>query len=156
MPNPTVRANATALPNSSRRLFLAAGTAAALCASLKGAAALGVDPIFAAIKHHNEAWRAFDDTCSRADNALARNEGREVTEADKAAVEAVNAAEQSAFEDLITLSPVTVPGMRAAINYFTEFETDCIPGATDKFLTALLASPVLGGCAAQARGAANV
>jgi hypothetical protein len=33
--------------------------------------------------------------------------------------------------------------MRAAINYFTEFETDLIPGATDTFLTALLASPVL-------------
>jgi hypothetical protein len=38
---------------------------------------------------------------------------------------------------------VTVAGFRAAVHYFIEFETDCIPGATDKFLTALLASPVL-------------
>jgi hypothetical protein len=38
MPNDTVRASATALPKS-RRLFLVAGTAAALTATLKGAAA---------------------------------------------------------------------------------------------------------------------
>ena len=40
MPNDIVRASATVLPNSSRRLFLAAGTAAAVCASLKSATAL--------------------------------------------------------------------------------------------------------------------
>jgi hypothetical protein len=39
--------------DSGRRLFLAAVTAAAVCATLKGAAALEVDPIFAAIKRHN-------------------------------------------------------------------------------------------------------
>jgi hypothetical protein len=46
------------------------------------------------------------------------------------------------FEALITLPPVTVEGFRAAVHYFIELETDCIP-ATDTFLTALLASPVL-------------
>jgi hypothetical protein len=40
MPNDTVRASDTALPRS-RRLFLVAGTAAALAATLKGAAAVG-------------------------------------------------------------------------------------------------------------------
>ena len=39
MPNRTVRASATALPKASRRLFLAAGSAAAVCATLKSAAA---------------------------------------------------------------------------------------------------------------------
>ena len=38
MPNPTVRASATAMPNSSRRLFLAAGSAAAVFATVKRAA----------------------------------------------------------------------------------------------------------------------
>jgi hypothetical protein len=89
------------------------------------------------------AWRAFGPACSRTDDVVARNEGREVTEADEAAYVAANAAEESAFEALITLPPVTVAGLRAAINYFAEFEADCIPGATDKFLTALLGSPVL-------------
>jgi hypothetical protein len=143
MPNDTVRASATALPKSSRRLFLAAGTAAAVCATLKSAAGLEVDPIFAAIKRHNEAWRAFGDACPRIDDIVAENEGREVTEADEEAYEAANDAEEEAFEALITLPPVTIAGMRAAMRYFIEFETDGIQGAPDRFLTAMLASPVL-------------
>jgi hypothetical protein len=107
------------------------------------AGGLEVDPIFAAIKRHNAAWKAFGDTCPRIDEVIARNEGREVTDADEAAYEAANQYEEDAFEALITLPPVTLPGFRAAVHYFIEFETDCIPGATDKFLAALLASPVL-------------
>jgi hypothetical protein len=41
------------------------------------AAGLEVDPIFAAIKHHIDAWRAFGDTCPRIDEVVAPNEGRE-------------------------------------------------------------------------------
>src|SRR5450432_1147227 len=51
------------------------------------------------------AWRAFGPACSRTDDVVARNEGREVTEADEAAYVAANAAEESAFEALITLPP---------------------------------------------------
>jgi hypothetical protein len=128
----------------SRRLFLAAGSAAAVCASLKSAAALDLaDPIFAAIERHNESWRVFGATCRGIDSVVARNEGREVTEADEATWSAANETEEEAFGALITLPPVTIAGMRAAMRYFIEFETDCIPGSTDKFLTALLASPVL-------------
>jgi hypothetical protein len=79
-------------------------------------------------------------------------EGREVTEADEAAYEAANQAEVDAFEALITMPPATVAGMRAAMNYFIEFETDGIEGAPERFLTALLASPIL----AQNREAADV
>jgi hypothetical protein len=145
MPNDTVRASATALPKSRRAAIGLFAGASAFAVTPLGAIASGleVDPIFAAIKRHIEAWRAFGDTCSRADDVVARNEGREVTQADEAAYEASNKAEERAFEALITLPPVTVAGFRAAVHYFIEFETDCIPGATDKFLTALLASPVL-------------
>jgi hypothetical protein len=111
--------------------------------AVASAASLEVDPIFAAIQAHIEAWRAFSATCSRTDNVVASNEGREVTEADEAAYAAANDAEVEAFEALLTLPPVTVAGFRAAVHYFIEFETECIPGATDKFLTALLASPIL-------------
>lgn len=131
---------------TSRRAALGLlGGASALAVTPLGAIAAGleVDPIFAAIRCHIQAWRAFGDTCPRIDECIARNEGREVTEADEAAYEAANQYEEDAFEALITLPPVTLPGFRAAVHYFIEFETDCIPGATDKFLTALLASPVL-------------
>jgi hypothetical protein len=158
MPNDTVRASATALPKSRRAalgLFASASAMAVMPAVARAAGELSgnpgqlnsrsleVDPIFAAIKRHHEAWRAFGDTCPRIDNVIAANEGRKVTEADEAAYTAANEAEEEAFEALITLPPVTMPGLRAAVHYFIEFETECIPGATDKFLTALLASPLL-------------
>jgi hypothetical protein len=98
---------------------------------------------FAAIRRHNEAWRAFGDACKRTDEVRARNEDREVTDADEDAWTAALRAEEGAFEALINLPPVTVPFPRAAIHYFTNLDTDCIPCAAEKFLTALLASPVL-------------
>jgi hypothetical protein len=136
-------------------VLMASASALAVTPVAAIAAGLEVDPIFAAIKRHNAAWKAFGDTCSRTDNVVAENEGREVTEADEAAWSAANEAEEDAFEALITLPPVTMPGLRAAVHYFIEFETACVPGATDRFLTALLASPLLGG-ATQNREAPNV
>jgi hypothetical protein len=144
MPNDTVRASATALPKSRRAaLGLFAGSAAFAVTPLGAiAGGLEVDPIFAAIKRHIETWRAFGDS-PRIDEVIAANEGREVTEADEAAYEAANQTEVDAFEALIALPPVTLAGMRAAMHYFIEFETDGIEGAPERFLTALLASPVL-------------
>ena len=66
-----------------------------------------------------------------------------LTEAEEAAWSAANQFEEDAFDALVTLPPVTVAGMRAAIEYFAEFESDCIPGSTEKFLSALLKSPLL-------------
>jgi hypothetical protein len=145
MPNDTVRASATALPKSRRDALglFASASALAVMPAVASAASLEVDPIFAAIKRHHEAWRAFDASCPFSDDVVAEREGREVTEADEAAYEAANETEERAFEALVTLPPVTLPGFRAAVHYFIEFETDCIPGATEKFLTALLASPLL-------------
>jgi hypothetical protein len=133
------------LPQSRRAALGLFAGASAFAVTPLGAIASGleVDPIFAAIKRHIEAWRVFGDTCQRIDEVIARMEGREVTEADEEAYAGANTAEEDAFEALITLPPVTVAGFRAAVHYFIEFETECIPGATDKFLTALLASPVL-------------
>jgi hypothetical protein len=145
MPNDTVWASATALPKSRRDALglFASASAFAVTPVAAIAAGLEVDPIFAAIKRHHEAWRAFDAACPWTDDVVAKREGREVTEADEAAYEAANETEERAFEALVTLPPVTLPGFRAAVHYFLEFEIDCIPGATDKFLTTLLASPLL-------------
>jgi hypothetical protein len=83
------------LPNSSRRLFLASGPAAAAFATVKRAAGSSgtADPIFGAIARHKAAWRAFSDVVDMADGPLADEQRREVTEADEAAYEASNAAE---------------------------------------------------------------
>jgi hypothetical protein len=69
------------------------------------AVGLEVDPIFAAIKHYIDAWRAFGDTCPRIDEVIARNEGPEVTEPDEAAYRTADQSEEDAFEALIALLP---------------------------------------------------
>jgi hypothetical protein len=98
MLNDTVRASATALPKSRRaaRGLFASASALAVLPAAAVAASLEVDPIFAAIKRHHEAWRAFGDTCPRIDECVAKNEGREITEADEAAWTAANEAEEEA------------------------------------------------------------
>jgi hypothetical protein len=101
--------------------------------------------------------RAFTAECPRIDEVVARDEGREVTDEDAAAWAAASAAEEEAFEAFAAVSPVTMPGLRAAIHYFLEFDCHSLPpGSTDSFLTALLASPLLRISAAQNRGAAYV
>ena len=146
MPNPTVRASATALPISSRRLFLAAGTAAAVFATVKTAAAAltgaGVDPIFAAIERYKELFRIFCYLGARTDKVAARAEGREVTEADKEALAAASAAETAAADELIATPPVTIAGMRAAIEHIVEYDEGCEPVASACFLATLLESPL--------------
>jgi hypothetical protein len=79
---------------------------------------------------------------------LSRRMKGAVTEADEAAWSAANEVEEEAFKALINLPSATIAGMRAAIRYFVEFETDGIDGAPERFLTAMLASPVLNGEAA--------
>jgi hypothetical protein len=145
MPNDIVRASAPALPKSRRAALGLFASASALAVTPVAAIAAGleVDPIFAAIKRHNAAWKAFGDTCPRTDNVVAESEGREVTEADEAAWSTANEAEEDAFEALITLPPVTLAGFRAAVHYFIAFDTEGIDGASDRFLAALLASPIL-------------
>jgi len=73
MPN-TVRASATALPISSRRLFLAAGTAAAVFAGLRGAAHAAPSPILsedvrAAIAAHKAVQAMIDGMSSEDEDA---------------------------------------------------------------------------------------
>jgi hypothetical protein len=123
---------------------LAATAAMAAAAGIPAAHGISqIDPIFAAIERHKGAWEAFGATCSRTDHVLAEQEGREVTEADEAAWRAANELEEDVFEALVTLPPVNVAGMRAVIEYFVDFELDCIPDGPSKFLSALLQSPLL-------------
>jgi hypothetical protein len=146
MSNDIVPAAATGLPKSNRRLFLVAGTAMALTATLKSVAHAtdpGADPIFAAIERHKELFAIFTGTCDRADEVKAKREGREVTEADEAALEAACDAEMDAAAELVAIPPTTVAGMRAAIEYIVEYDKGCVPHSCAQFLATLLESPLL-------------
>ena len=159
MPNPTIRASGTALPISSRRLFLAAGTAAAVFTTVKIAAAAITstddDPIFAAIERHKQLFRIFCDLSNRTDEVAAEEEGREVTEADEAALDAASEAEMGAADELVATPPVTVAGMRAAIEHLVRYDAGCEPVALGRFLATLLESPVLAGGGAALPAAAS-
>jgi hypothetical protein len=61
--------------NSLLGLFASVSALAVVPAATR-AASLEVDPIFAAIKRHNEVLRAFRDTCPRIDENVAESEGR--------------------------------------------------------------------------------
>jgi hypothetical protein len=128
MPNDTVRASATALPIPNRRLFLAAGSAAAVFATVKRAAGSAgpTDPTFAAIERHREAWRLVVET-----------------ESDEPAYEAIREAEQEALDALFALPPITVAGMRAAIEWMVKYDDGCVPETSGAFLATLLDSPLL-------------
>ena len=96
------------------RLFAAAPALAILPAAI--AAAAECDPVFAAIERHRAAWRAFSDACELTDEPLAKEQGREVTEADEAVYEAANKAEKDAMADLLSLAPVTIEHRNRALH----------------------------------------
>ena len=155
--------NATALPRSSRRaaLGLFAAASAAVLAFANGAPVVaaplsGDDPIFDLIERHRAAFKAFCDASSRTDSVKAKNEGREVTEADEVAYEEASEAQMDLAAELIATPPITVAGMRAAIEHLIKYDAGCEPVACGQFLATLLESPVLVGGAANKREMADV
>jgi hypothetical protein len=128
-----------------RRLLLLGGRAAAVLATAKTAIAQtgAPDPIFAAIARHQEAFRTLGDVCPRIDEVVAEREGREVTEADKAAYEAACAAEMRAGDVFINMTPRTAVGMHAAIEWFSYYQKGLLEEGVELFFDALLQSPVL-------------
>jgi hypothetical protein len=109
----------------SRRAALAGALAAV--PALAGAAAefpaaalpmaSSADPIFAAIERHKAAWRLFGETTMRTDQVRARQEGREVTEADETAYQVTMEAEDAAIDDIANCLPTTIAGVRALIEH---------------------------------------
>jgi hypothetical protein len=130
--------------NTTRRAVMA-GLAAAPVAGLPAVAGAvaGNDPIFAAIERHKSAWRAFLPTCDLTDEVLAKQQGREVSEADEAAYEAAGDAETEALDALVETAPTTKAGARAAIEWLNEYDRGCEPREVGRFAMTLLRSPVL-------------
>ena len=129
------------MEKTSRRAFLASAPAAALFVGPLAIA--GVDPIFAAIERHKEAFRIFADACTLIDKVAARNDGRQITEADESAYDAASLAEEKALDGLFEKLPTTREGLRAAIEWLAEYDRGGIPETSGEFLAALLKSPLL-------------
>lgn len=110
---------------NSRRVFLAAGPAAAVFASLSAAAraeALSSDPIFAAIARHEATESRFCVASMLTDEVVAEHENRAITPADEAEFEAALRANDSALEALLATPPATKAGARAGLDYLVNLE----------------------------------
>ena len=152
-----------AQPQTSRRLFLAAGSASAVFAALAQAAAAaplaspifgmraqaaysptpGDDPIFAAIKRHADAWYALWRHEDVIEKAIFNHP---MTEAERALADAIDVEETEALEAFLGTAPTTAPGIRAALEHIQRFDETGLPDNLAAFLEALLRSPVLADC----------
>lgn len=135
----------TAQSQSSRRLFLAAGSASAVFGALTQASAVpaDADPIFAAIERHKAAERAFLVTCNLTDEVQAEREGRVVTDADEAAWDSARDVEEAALQALIETAPTSKAGARAAIEWLAHYDRGYAFRHVGQFAMTLLRSPVL-------------
>lgn len=128
--------------NPSRRLFLASAPAAALLAG--HVAPLVIDPIFAAIERRRATDAAFAAAAAYADTAAANQEGREVTDEDRAAEDVAYDEDAEVLAALLATTPTTRAGMRALIEYVREYDTPFAEReASFRCLNALLSSPLL-------------
>jgi hypothetical protein len=129
----------------SRRVFLAAGPAASVFASLGAPAraeALSLDPIFAAIARHEATEARYCVACKLTDEIAAEQEGRAIAPANEAEFEAASAANDSALEALLATPPTTKAGARAGLDYFMSLEDG---EALGNFAKALRYSQILAG-----------
>jgi len=102
------------------------------------------DPIFAAIARHRAADAALGAASMRADDIAAKEEGREVTDADRAAHEAALAEDDAALEALLATDPTTLGGLRALVAHFVKTEGDLASDDPSyRCLETLLRSPLL-------------
>lgn len=89
---------------------LAVGAVGAILALGNGAAE--PDPVLAAIEAHRIADRRLTAACRQADEVLAGEEDREVTEADEAELSDATDAETMALDALMAATPTTKPARR--------------------------------------------
>jgi hypothetical protein len=104
--------------------------------------AMTTDPIFAAIAAHRSAWVAVMAAMDRADEPLAREQGRIVTPADIDAKERADRALDDAMEALKQTRPVTMAGLKAAIAYLIEWDERQMGDDARDGIQALLRTPL--------------
>jgi hypothetical protein len=135
----------------SRRLFLASSPVAlAVFGALGvGAAVPAIDPVFAAIDRHRAAFDAFDRACRAADYVAAAQRGGVVTEAEEENFQATLEVQRVALGEFLATPPITMAGLRAALEYVVEIDTDCVPENGGLIALTLLKSPLFASMSAE-------
>ncbi|MFO1126346.1 MAG: hypothetical protein U1E25_14450 [Methylocystis sp.] len=120
---------------TSRRLFLAAGSASAVFGALAKAAAGSMpadDPIFEAIDRHKAAEARYSAACALTDEVAAERQCRVVTAADVAEFDGADRACDEALSEFLMTAPTTIAGARTFLRH-------CIDEAyVEEFLTQAL------------------
>jgi len=111
--------------NLSRRSILKGVPIAAVATSAVFPTASEVDPIFAAIDRHKEAYKAYF-----------KREDLTDEEAE---------AETLACEELLATVPTSKEGIRAVLEWLVKYDAGMVPETCGKFLPTLLKSPALTG-----------
>jgi hypothetical protein len=148
MPNAIVRANAQTMPS---RLFLAAGPAAAVFATLRGAKASARAPedadaeLFALVEEGKHWNGEIDRLCTLCDSVAARNGGCEVLAEDEARLDEAHEKYADALWAAMNRVPQTVAGFRALLGMIAEECKSCCiyDDVWAAFVANALASPVL-------------
>lgn len=136
---------------TSRRLFLAAGSASAVFGALSQAVArapMDGDPVFAAIDRHKAAEARYCAACNLTDKVAAQDEGRVVTAEDHAEFTAAQINSDDALDAFLSAPPMTVVGVRAFLRHCIDEES--IEQFVGEALETLLRSPILADCEVRA------
>ena len=125
-----------------RRVALAGALAA--FPAIAGAASLvappaAADPIFVAIERHKTAWTAFVETVDLLNNVEGEQEGSE----EEIRYMEANAAANDALEAFLATPPMTLAGLRAALEYVVEVDGGCMLDNGGRIAETLLRSPAL-------------
>jgi hypothetical protein len=108
------------------------------------------DPVIEAIENHRRAHLRLDRATWAADDVVARQEGRSVTDADELEWDCALAAEEEALARLKVILPTTPAGARALLQYIRYRGDRCWPEATTAILlTNVMHSAPLSGASAQ-------
>ena len=99
-------------------------------------------PIFVAIERHKAACIAREATSFALDDLMNNPEARAVSDAEWDAYDRARAAEDAAFDELLTRAPTTASGMRAALAHFISFDDGRFSEKMKRFLATLVKSPV--------------
>ncbi len=128
---------------TSRRLFLAAGSASAVFGALAQAVAStsGDDPTFAAIERHKAAEARYCAACGLTDEAAARNERRVITAVDLNEFDEAERVCDEAMSDFLMTPPTTVAGVRSFLRHCIDEES--LEQDLGEALETLLRSPAL-------------
>jgi hypothetical protein len=105
------------------------------------------DPIFAAINRHKALFHVFGETCSLADEVVAEQQERQVSDAERALYNDAGKLECEARKAFVATIPLTEQGIIAGLKYAAQVDRDYgQTGHIKKFAKSVRKSPLMVGC----------